>query len=72
LNKNPSKESFYRGRRLFDNMAKVQSGLFLIGIGLGMVINSVVPLPAELGFVKQIAWLVFIVAGTYLIIISTG
>ncbi len=53
-------------------MAKVQSGLFLIGIGLGMVINSVIPLPPELGFVKQIAWLVFIVAGTYLIIISTG
>lgn len=53
-------------------MAKVQSGLFLIGIGLGMVINSVIPLPAGLEFVKQIAWLIFIVAGTYLIIISTG
>ncbi|MFA6064357.1 MAG: hypothetical protein WCW44_04145 [archaeon] len=53
-------------------MAKVQTGLFLIGIGIGMILNSVIPLPAELNFVKQIAWLVFIVAGTYLIIISTG
>jgi hypothetical protein len=53
-------------------MAKVQTGLFLIGIGIGMILNSVIPIPAELAFVKQIAWLVFIIAGTYLIIISTG
>jgi hypothetical protein len=53
-------------------MAKVQTGLFFIGIGIGMIINSVIKLPAELEFVKQIAWLIFILAGTYLIIISTG
>ena len=53
-------------------MAKVQTGLFFIGIGIGMILNSVVPLPAELNFIKQVAWLIFIVLGTYLIIISTG
>jgi hypothetical protein len=53
-------------------MAKVQTGLFLIGIGIGMILNTVIPSPPEFAFVRQIAWLAFIIAGTYLIIISTG
>jgi hypothetical protein len=53
-------------------MAKVQTGLFFMGVGLGMVFNSIIILPAELNFVKQIAWILFIIAGIYLIIISTG
>ncbi|MCX6803163.1 MAG: hypothetical protein NTY48_01180 [Candidatus Diapherotrites archaeon] len=53
-------------------MAKVQTGLFLIGIGIGMVINSIIGLPAELAFIKQIMWLIFILVGTYFIINSSG
>jgi hypothetical protein len=53
-------------------MAKVQTGLFLMGVGIGMVVNSVIVLPAEFNFLKNIAWLAFLVAGIYMIIISTG
>jgi len=53
-------------------MAKVQTGLFFIGIGIGMVANTVLPIPNELGFIKQIIWLIFIVIGAIFIMNSSG
>jgi hypothetical protein len=53
-------------------MAKIQTGLFLIGIGIGMIANNVIPIPNELGFIKQMVWLIFIIIGTVFIINSSG
>jgi hypothetical protein len=53
-------------------MAKVQTGLFFIGIGIGMVLSSILPIPNDLAFIKPILWLVFIIIGSFFIMMSTG
>ena len=53
-------------------MAKVQTGLFFIGIGIGMVLNSILPIPGDLAFIKPILWLVFIIVGAIFIMNSSG
>ena len=53
-------------------MAKIQMGLFLIGIGIGMVLSTVLPIPSDFAFIKPLLWLIFIIIGAILIINSSG
>lgn len=53
-------------------MAKVQTGLFFIGIGIGMVLSSILPIPSDFAFVKPLLWLVFIILGAIFIMNSSG
>ena len=53
-------------------MAKIQSALFFMGMGVGMILNSFLPIPEQLGFIKQALWLIFILIGVYLVINSSG
>ena len=46
----------------------VQAGLFLIGVGIGTAITSVIAIPEALNPIRHILWFILIIIGVALII----
>ena len=46
------------------------AGLFIIGVGIGMAITSVLTIPEALNPVKNILWFILLIIGVALIIKS--
>jgi hypothetical protein len=64
-----SPTGFYTTFRIYWCMTvKLQTGLFLIGLGLGPAINSILPDPIKS---YPYAWLIFVIIGIALIIMNS-
>ena len=62
----------HSGSRCTSRKVWRQRHLTFIGIGIGMVVNSILPLPNDFAFLRPLLWLVFIIIGSIFIMNSSG